>query len=444
MSPADPGNWFCPAGIGAEVMIELPKEIVHMIETIEDAGFEAYAVGGCVRDSILGRHPEDWDLTSNASREILEALFPAAAIVNKKLGVMRITENGIAADIAAYRIDGAYSDFRRPDTVIFTENLEEDLRRRDFTMNAIAVSPHRGWVDPYHGMEDIEERLIRGIGDPKVRFEEDALRILRAARFAAQLGFNVDQLTLEAMKEKTSLLVHISTERVREELIKTLGAPDAGNGLAILLETGAVPYIFGDACVGGMTQQAPAAVEASLYKLADGLGQTCRDPEVRLALLYLSLDEDRAYCAIDHLRYSNEMKELLRCAVGMSEELEKTCDKIELKRLISRIGMKRYRFLSAVSGQRTAAGLLGRNDHRSGTGSTAEEKREIWFNEICSGKEPLFLADLAVDGRDLLEAGIAEGKEVGLILNLLLQEVLQDPSKNDKEQLMKMAAERFQ
>jgi tRNA nucleotidyltransferase (CCA-adding enzyme) len=172
-------------------MIKLPNEIIHMIKTIEDAGFEAYAVGGCVRDSILGRHPEDWDLTSNASRVTLEALFPDAAIVNRKLGVMRISEGDITADIAAYRIDGQYRDYRRPETVVFTEEIEEDLKRRDFTMNAIAVSPVRGVVDPYCGREDIERKTIRGIGDPGVRFEEDALRILRAVRFSAQLGFGV-------------------------------------------------------------------------------------------------------------------------------------------------------------------------------------------------------------------------------------------------------------
>jgi tRNA nucleotidyltransferase (CCA-adding enzyme) len=418
-------------------MIELPKVIVHMIETIEDAGFEAYAVGGCVRDSILGRHPEDWDLTSNASRETLEALFPNAAIVNKKLGVMRITEDSITAEIAAYRIEGTYSDYRRPDTVIFTENLEEDLRRRDFTMNAIGLNPRRGLVDPYRGMEDIEARLIRGIGDPSVRFEEDALRILRAARFAAQLGFSVDPVTLGAMNEKSNLLVHISTERIREELIKTLRAPNAGNGLRILLETGAAPYLFGEACACGISEREIAA----LFELTDSIDRTRSEPDIRLALMYLCLGEERAYCAIDHLRYSNEMKELLRCAVGMSEKLEGTCDKTELKRLISRIGMKLYRFLAAVSGQWAETGLPERIRQGSGHEQTAAKNRELWFGEICSGGEPLFLSDMAVGGQDLLETGIAYGTEIGRILNLLLQEVLQDPSKNTKAQLLQIAAD---
>ncbi|MDD3169653.1 MAG: polynucleotide adenylyltransferase, partial [Eubacteriales bacterium] len=191
-------------------MIRLPAEITHMIGIIEDAGFEAYAVGGCVRDTILGRHPEDWDLTSNASRAALEALFPDAAIVNRKLGVMRITEGEVTADIAAYRIDGEYKDYRRPETVIFTEEIDEDLKRRDFTMNAIAVSPGRGVADPFGGRADIARKLIRGIGDPGLRFEEDALRILRAVRFAAQLDFEIDGETLRAMKERAELLHHIS------------------------------------------------------------------------------------------------------------------------------------------------------------------------------------------------------------------------------------------
>ena len=230
-------------------MIKLPKEIAHMIKTIEDAGFEAYAVGGCVRDSFLGRQPEDWDLTSNASRETLEALFPDAAIVNKKLGVMRIFEGGVTADIAAYRIDGEYRDYRRPETVVFTEKIDEDLKRRDFTMNAVALSPGGGVVDPYRGTDDIERKLIRGIGDPRIRFEEDALRILRAVRFAAQLGFEIEGGTFLAMKEKTELLCFISVERIREEFSKTITAPHSGKGLSLLWETGALPYILGEECV---------------------------------------------------------------------------------------------------------------------------------------------------------------------------------------------------
>ena len=236
-------------------MIKLPKEIVHMINVIEAAGFEAYAVGGCVRDSILGRHPEDWDLTSNASRDTLGALFPDATIVNRQLGVMRITIGEITADIAAYRIDGAYKDYRRPEKVIFTEEIDEDLKRRDFTMNAIAFSPDRGVVDPYNGRSDIEKKVIRGIGNPCVRFEEDALRILRGIRFAAQLDFEVDKDTLHAMTEKKELLTYISMERVLDEFSKTITARNSGKGVQLYLETGVLIYILGEDCIKKTIEQ---------------------------------------------------------------------------------------------------------------------------------------------------------------------------------------------
>jgi tRNA nucleotidyltransferase (CCA-adding enzyme) len=215
-------------------MIQFPDEIVKIIQTIEHAGFEAYAVGGCVRDSILGKQPEDWDLASNAPENVVKALFPDAVIVNKKLGVMRIRQGNITADVAAYRIDGEYKDFRRPETVTFTGNITEDLRRRDFTINAVAINPIRGKLDPHNGRLDIEKRLIRGIGDPGMRFEEDALRILRGIRFAAQLDFDIESETLKAMKAKMQLLTNISTDRIREEFFKTISTQNKFPPLLLL------------------------------------------------------------------------------------------------------------------------------------------------------------------------------------------------------------------
>ncbi len=409
-------------------MIKLPKEIVHMIKTIEDAGFEAYAVGGCVRDSILGRHPEDWDLTSNASRDTLEALFPYASIINKKLGVMRITENGVTADIAAYRIDGEYKDYRRPEAVIFTEEIGEDLRRRDFTMNAVAVSPDRGVVDPYHGREDIKRKLIRGIGDPRVRFEEDALRILRAVRFAAQLDFEIEAETLQAMKEKADLLYFISIERIREEFTKTVTSANSGKGLLLALETGVITYVFG---ADSMKNVSRREIE-KLVRLAELIDRAEPEASFRLALVYQCLGEDSALTAIEWLGYSNEMKKRLRHAVGLSDELDRISDKTELKRFLNRIGREYYRYLTDLSEQRTRVYCLG---------GEALRLREELFREILAGNEPIFLEDLAVNGDDLLRTGIRKGAEVGTVLKLLLETVHLEPEKNKKDLLLKIAAE---
>lgn len=409
-------------------MIKLPKEIAHMIKSIEDAGFEAYAVGGCVRDSILGRQPEDWDLTSNASRDTLEALFPDAAIVNKRLGVMRITEGGVTADIAAYRIDGQYRDYRRPEEVIFTEDIFEDLRRRDFTMNAIAVSPGRGVVDPYCGREDIERRLIRGIGDPRVRFEEDALRVLRGIRFAAQLGFEIENRTLGAMKEKAGLLSFISMERIREEFAKTITASNGGKGLALFRETGVLPYILGEECVKNAGD-----VEWNKFAgLAKRIDLTENRLSLRLALIYRCFEKDRALTAIERLSYSNEMKRLLQCGVLLAEAFEGIREKAELKKMISRIGLAYFWYLADLAEQQCGVYRLDEEPLR--------QRLEL-FHEIQAGREPVFLEDLAVNGRDLIEAGVPKGAEIGRILRSLLQTVHQTPEKNEKELLLKIAVE---
>lgn len=406
--------------------IMLPEEIVHMIKTIEDAGYEAYAVGGCVRDSILGRHPEDWDLTSNASRAALEALFPGASVVNKKLGVMRISEGGITADIAAYRIDGEYKDYRRPDTVIFTEEIGEDLRRRDFTMNAIGISPIRGVVDPYRGREDIQRKQICGIGDPRVRFEEDALRILRGIRFAAQLDFNIEEDTLRAMKEKAVLLQFISIERIREEYAKIVTAAESGKGLALLKETGALPHIFGEDCV----KNAKNAEWKRFDGLFERIGLTENTLSLRLALVYRCFEKERALTAIDRLGYSNDMQKLLRCAVSVKEEFDRIQSKAELKSFLCRIGPEMFRFLTDLSEQ----------EYR--VYQTGDESRRLirkLFDEIQSNREPVFSADLEVNGNDLIAAGVGEGPEVGRILQILLEAVHREPEINGKERLLEIA-----
>lgn len=411
-------------------MIKLPEEIAHLIKTIEDAGFEAYAVGGCVRDTILGRQPEDWDLTSNASRDTLEALFPHAAIVNKKLGVMRVSEGEVTADIAAFRIDGEYRDYRRPETVIFTADIGEDLRRRDFTMNAVAVSPVRGVVDPYHGIGDIRRRIIRGIGDPRLRFEEDALRILRAIRFAAQLDFEIDPDTLRAMREKAGLLKHISRSRIREEFTKTMIAGRCGKGLALFMETGMLPYILGENCV----KNAGTAEPDKLVLLAENIDRTAPDPGLRIAMVYQCLEKSAALCAIEKLGYSNEMKKLLQCAVVLADELAGIRDKTELKRFICRIGYEYYKFLTSLSEQRLRIGL---------TEGAGLRQRAALLKEIQDNREPVFPEDLAVNGNDLKALGIEEGVEIGRILKLLLDTVHQAPEKNKKALLLGIAAAEY-
>lgn len=420
-------------------MIKLPPEIVAIIETIESAGFEAYAVGGCVRDSILGREADDWDLTTNAAQEDLVRLFPEASVINKSLGVMRVTKEGITADLAAFRIDGEYKDYRRPEKVLFTGELSEDLKRRDFTMNAIAVNPFRGEIDLYHGREDIEKRLIRGIGNPERRFEEDALRILRGVRFAAQLGFDVESETLMAMKRKSMLLTHISLERILEEFCKAVGSHSCSKGLKLFSEIGAWNYILGEGCY----RSATSAEWQTLYLLFDEIDNTKEDLTVRLGMIYLCFEKENAKQAIQYPGYSNQIKKLLLLAaenmdelqaIGLERQSETVSDedfgKTALKRLISRVGMKEYQYLETVSLAYCTA--LGQNQD-------GNRIRTEMLRQITEQREPIFLSDLAVSGKDLLQAGSSEGAELGILLRALLDWVHKNPQENQKSLLLKAA-----
>ncbi len=408
-------------------MIRMPKEIENMIKIIEGAGFEAYAVGGCVRDSILGRQPEDWDLASNASRDILIALFPNASVVNKKLGVMRITEGEVTADIAAYRIDGVYKDYRRPDRVAFTKDIKEDLKRRDFTMNGIAVSPDRGVVDPYNGRKDVEDGLIRGIGNPGTRFEEDALRILRAVRFAAQLGFQIEGGTLQAMKERAGLLKHISRERILDEFSKTVMSSHSGKGLELMMEIGLLPYVLGEECMNSAGEQELRM----LSELAKYIDHTEKELSLRLALVYRCFPPDTAEKSVERMGYSNEMRRKLQGGISLLPQLCSVRDKRSMKAFLSSFGTDCFRYLVRVWEQECRA-------YRRDDSALLYFLR--LYDEVLRRGEPVFLRDLAVDGDDLIRAGIREGIDIGAILKQLLAVVHDDPEKNQRDILLKIAA----
>ena len=224
--------------------ITLPEDVNALLQTLNNGGYEAYIVGGCVRDSILGRIPQDWDITTSALPEQTKALFSHTFDTGIQHGTITVVLNKTNYEITTYRIDGDYADGRHPDQVSFTSNLEEDLLRRDFTMNAIAYHPAEGFRDPFGGQEDISRSLIRGVGEPAKRFQEDALRMLRCVRFAAQLGFQVDDATYTALQENAALIEKISVERIHEELDKLWKSPFPEK-LSLLLESGLLPHIDG-------------------------------------------------------------------------------------------------------------------------------------------------------------------------------------------------------
>lgn len=202
--------------------MDIPSKAAEIIQELAAHGFEAYAVGGCVRDSILGRKPEDWDITTSARPEQVKAIFPRTVDTGIEHGTVTVLMDREHFEVTTYRVDGEYEDHRHPKEVTFTASLEEDLKRRDFTINAMAYNPETGLVDIFNGIEDLKNQVIRCVGDPGERFDEDALRILRAIRFSAQLGFQIDAATQRAMSERAKDLKEVSAERIRVELVKLL------------------------------------------------------------------------------------------------------------------------------------------------------------------------------------------------------------------------------
>ena len=219
------------------MIIQLPGKVKFIIDTLTDAGWEAYAVGGCVRDSVLGRVPGDWDITTSASPEQIKGLFPKTVDTGIQHGTVTVLEGGEGFEVTTYRIDGEYQDMRHPSEVVFTSDLMEDLKRRDFTINAMAYNEKEGLIDAFDGIKDLQEKKIRCVGNPEDRFGEDALRMMRAVRFAAQLGFTIEDRTRQSMVSLAGNLGAVSPERIQTELVKLL-ISDHPEEMRTLYETG--------------------------------------------------------------------------------------------------------------------------------------------------------------------------------------------------------------
>lgn len=408
-------------------MFALPKEINKIIKTIEGSGFQAYVVGGSVRDGLMGLKPEDWDLASNAPMEIVLKLFPHAITIGEKYGVVQVTSGQITADVAAMRIDGDYTDYRRPDNVTFTDQIEEDLKRRDFTINGMAFHPERGLIDPLGGQNDLRNRLIRTIGDPQERFSQDPLRILRGIRFAGQLDFDLSMETFSAMQKTASLLERISMDRRRQEFEKLILTENAAKALRICVSTDIMPAIFGDSYPPKGKQD-----NGDLSVLIQNLNKSSRQLDLRMALLLLCFEKQKALKIVEEMNYSGDMANKLVAAQNLMMDLYFATDKYSIKRLIYQQGEGIYHFLDNVAKQmRNVYDMPG---YRI-------ESRYYILDEIRKSKEPIFIDHLEINGKDLIEAGIAEGEQVGQLLNMLIEVVHKYPGLNTKTKLLKKAKE---
>lgn len=435
------------------IKILLPEKVNMIIQTIQAAGFEAYAVGGCVRDSILGREPDDWDITTSAKPEDIKKLFKRTIDTGIEHGTVTVMLGKEGFEVTTYRIDGEYEDSRHPKEVTFTSNLREDLKRRDFTINAMAYNDEVGLVDIFEGISDIEKKVIRCVGDAKERFTEDALRMMRAVRFSAQLGYSIDEGTKEAIKELAPTLQKISAERIQVELVKlvTSANPDY---LKIAYETGITKEVLPefDLCMK-TGQNNPHHMYSVGEHTLWAMKYIQADKVLRLAILFHDMGKPKALTTDDkgihHFHGHNEIssqisREVLRRLRFDNDTIHKVerlvfyhdyrpalTDK-SVRKFVAKIGKELFPLYLLVQ----KADVLAQSDYKREEKLKNIETVGKIYEGILEREECLSLKDLAVTGKDLIDLGIKPGKEIGEILNGFLERVIEEPELNQKEILL--------
>jgi len=443
--------------------MELPAEVQSILETLQEAGWEAFAVGGCVRDLLSGREPADWDVATKAKPAEIQKLFPKNFYTNQFGTVTVLTGSKKTTlkeiEVTTYRIDVGYSDKRRPDEVKFTDRIEEDLARRDFTINAMALDGERV-VDPFGGQKDLEAKLVRAVGNPEERFNEDALRLMRAMRLAAQLSFAIERETKEAIKKLAADIEAISQERIRDELIKIVMSSAPEKGFNLLEETGLLKRVMPELAEGvGVDQNKHhtfTVFEHGVKSLQYAANYNY-SLVIRLAALWHDIGKTRTRRAKgnDYTFYAHDV-----VSARMTEKLMKRLR--FSNELIRDVGhLVRHHMFYYDVGKVTEAGarrLLRRvgKDHfddliklriaeRKGSGVPKAEPyrlRHLQFMVDKASREPVSVGELAIKGGDLIgELKLLPSPVIGGILNALLAEVLDDPKKNNREYLLKRARE---
>lgn len=458
--------------------IQMPEDVKYILEKLNSAGYEAYAVGGCVRDSILGRIPDDWDITTSAKPEETKALFPRTIDTGIQHGTVTVMCHHVGYEVTTYRIDGEYEDSRHPKEVIFTSNLLEDLKRRDFTINAMAYNhledeeednsalmvenleeeagqPAKYWglVDAFGGIQDIENRMIRCVGNPIHRFEEDALRMMRAVRFSAQLGYEIEEETRNAIQALAGNLANISAERIQVELVKLL-VSDHPDYLRTAYETGMTKIFFPEFDKAMETvQNNPHHKYTVGEHMLHTLEHVRKDKVLRLTMILhdiakpetLQTDESGIDHFHGHCDKGEEMaRKILRRLRFDNDTIGKVCKLVKfhdqklslkpekLRKSIVKIGPELFPLLLEV---KEADMLAQSNYKREEKQKELEDIRKV-YRQILEAKDCLSLKDLAVTGRDLIEQGMKPGKELGETLLELFEYVLEVPDKNTKDDLL--------
>ena len=402
--------------------IKLDPGAALLLDALHGAGHAAYAVGGCVRDSLLGLAPHDWDLCTSARPEQVMALFGEETCIPTGLqhGTVTVKQGGKLYETTTFRTEGAYSDGRHPDAVCFVPDVREDLARRDFTINAMAYSAEEGLIDPFGGRDDLAAHIVRAVGEPERRFEEDALRILRLYRFAARFGFAIDPATGAAARALGPHLDCVSAERIQEELLKLLAAPRPGS----YLEPAVLAVILPE-----LEPEKQPERFAELCRTIDRIEPTAENVPARLAALLCPLGEAGARKALRKLKCSNALTDEVTALEREAPGTPGSDQTLMAKRLLGRYELPTIQRLTALCSAR----------HPEQTGAfaalRAEAERLTAENACCR------VSQLAVNGRDLMAAGVRPGPGLRQVLNALLEAVITGQTPNEKDALLAAAAQ---
>jgi len=451
--------------------MNIPKEIKSVTEKLEKRGFEAYIVGGCVRDFLLGKKPKDWDITTNAKSEEVQKIFPES-FYNNKFGTVTVINKNIKdeslrnIEITTYRIDADYSDKRHPDEIKFTPSLEEDLKRRDFTVNAMAIQLitknlqpiTREFIDLFGGQEDLKNKIIRAVGDPEKRFNEDALRMLRAIRFSAQLNFEIEKNTFEAIQKNSGLLKYVSQERIRDEFEKIILSGRAYEGVELLRISGLLSFIVPELENGVGISQNRHHIHTIYEHCALSL-KYCpsKKLEVRLASLFhdIAKPQTKVGTGFESTFYNHDFvgarstKRILRRLRFPGKVVDKvsllvknhmfyySVDEVSeagVRRLIKKVGRENLKDLMDLR----IADRLG-----SGVPKAKPYKlRHLEYLIEKVSKDPISPKMLKVNGREIMKIlNIKQSPKIGAIFKVLLSEVIEDPKNNTKKYLEKRVQE---
>ncbi len=432
--------------------IQIPEYARIAMKALNENGFSAFVVGGCVRDSIMGKIANDWDMTTSAlPEETLEVFKNYRTIpTGLKHGTVTVLIDKQPLEITTYRIDGTYTDNRRPDNVNFTRNIENDLSRRDFTVNAMAYNETDGIVDLFGGVKDIENKIIRCVGEPDKRFQEDALRIMRAIRFSSVLGFEIEKETADSIRRNKHLLKNIAAERIRVELEKLLLGDDAER---VLLEFSDVIFeiIPELKATSGVKQNCPYHIYDVWHHIVKSVASGEKNKYVKLAMLlhdigkpqmkttdnngqdhfkgHASVSADMAFEILKRLRYDNKTISVVTKLIYHHDDRLYNAPQ-NVKKHASKFGFEFLYLLDKVS----RADMIAQNPEMGGRFSACDNYMEL-LKKVEEEDSCLKISDLAVNGNDLISLGY-HGKEIGKTLELLLEKVLKNETENTREALM--------